>query len=98
MVNYILILNKVDKPSSFTGGLINLFPLVEIYEGKNTLIYRFQLPDPNFSRLHTNLYLLLQEICTPYLYLLLEDMRFFRLGEQWREGRWDKFTLIPSSP
>ncbi|MHA1265008.1 MAG: hypothetical protein ACTSRS_07195 [Candidatus Helarchaeota archaeon] len=91
MVDYILILDETDNPKLFVGGFLGKFPLVELFEGPNSLICHFQLPDPNYSKLNLILHTHLIKVCNPHLWLLVQEKRFFQLEEQWTSFRWQNF-------
>ncbi len=91
MQNYLLILDNTIRPKLFVGGFLGRFPLTELYETSNALICRFQLPEPNFSKLSLMLFTHLIEVCTPYIWLLEDDKRLFHLQDQWVDDHWEPF-------
>lgn len=93
MRNYLLILAKTLHPKLFAGGFLGQFPLTELYESSDTLICRFQLPEPSYSKLSFLLFTHLSDLCIPYSWMLRDDTRMFQLQEQWVDGHWKEFQL-----
>jgi len=90
MENYILILDEVKNPLLFVGGFIGRFPLIELYEAPTALICRIQTPETFFSKFNLTLHTHLISVCTPNLWLLLNDEWRFDLPDHYKNDRWEE--------
>ena len=91
MEDYILIMDNIQNPLLFIGGFIGRFPLIELYETPNALICRIQTPETFFSKFNLSLHTHLISVCTPNLWLLLNDERKFDLLDCYENGHWKRF-------